>query len=46
MEPKILLPCSQEPATSPILSQLNPIHTLTACFFQAHFNIILTYGLY
>ena len=31
------LPCSQQPATCPILRQINPVHNLSRCFF----NIIL-----
>jgi hypothetical protein len=41
MEPEGLLPCSQEPATILILSQMNPIHTFHPYFLKIHFNIIL-----
>ena len=30
------------PYLLPILSQINPVHTLTASFFNTHFNIILS----
>jgi len=39
MEPQSLLPCSQEPATGPILSQNNLVHTLTTYFSKIHSNI-------
>ena len=39
MEPECLLPCSQEPATLPILSQMNPVCFIPSCF-KIHFNII------
>jgi hypothetical protein len=39
MEPEGPLPCSP---LDFILSQMNPIHTLTAYFFEIHFNISLT----
>jgi hypothetical protein len=42
MEPEGSLPCSQEPATDPTLSQSRPVHTRTSCFFNVHFNIIPT----
>jgi hypothetical protein len=41
MEHKCSLPCSQEPTTSPIPSQMNPIHTLLPYFPTMHFNIML-----
>jgi len=34
------LPCSQEPATSPILSQMNPVHPLPPYLPKIHSNII------
>jgi len=27
-------PCSQEPPLIPILSQMNPVHNFTLCFFK------------
>jgi hypothetical protein len=35
------LPYSQELSLIPILSRINPVHTLTPYFFKIHFNIIL-----
>jgi hypothetical protein len=35
-EPKILLPCSQEPSTRSNLSQTNPAHMLTLYFVKVH----------
>jgi len=32
MEPKCSLPCSQQPNSTPVLSQMNTVHTLTTCF--------------
>jgi hypothetical protein len=42
MEPGVLLPCSQELATGPVLSHIgvNPVHTLKSYSFKIHFNII------
>jgi len=40
MKPKGSLLCPQGPNTGPILSQLNPVHILTSCFFKIHFNIL------
>jgi hypothetical protein len=38
MDPKVSLPCSQEPATAhSLFDQLNPINTVTDCFFNIHF---------
>jgi len=34
MQPEISLPCSQEAATTPFLSQMNPIYTLASYFFK------------
>ena len=36
-----LLPHSQVPAPVPILSQIDPVHTLTSHFLKIHVNIIL-----
>jgi hypothetical protein len=33
------LPCLQEATTNPILSQMNPIHTLTPSFVKINLNI-------
>jgi hypothetical protein len=41
MKPKYSLPCSQEPPLDPILSQMNPVYTLTPSSFQIHFSIVL-----
>jgi hypothetical protein len=41
MEPEDQFCVHKNPILSPILSQLNPVHTLTPCFFNVHFNIIL-----
>jgi hypothetical protein len=35
------LPCSQESATDPILSQLNPVHVLTLHLLKNHSNITI-----
>jgi hypothetical protein len=37
--PKVL-PCSQEPPLVPILSQINPIHTIRSYRSKIHFNIV------
>jgi hypothetical protein len=37
MEPEGSLPCSQEPSTGPILSQINPIHTIPSYLSKIHF---------
>jgi hypothetical protein len=41
METEGTLPHSQEPATSPILSQISPLHTLPPHVLKTHFKIIL-----
>jgi hypothetical protein len=41
MEPEGSLPCSQEPATFPILSQMNPIHISKPYFLKIHLNVVL-----
>jgi len=41
MEPEGSLPQSQVPATCPILSQLDPVHTPTSNFLKIRLNIIL-----
>jgi hypothetical protein len=41
MKPERSLLRSEQPATSPILSQLIPVHTLPNDFFNIHFNNIL-----
>ena len=43
METESLLPCSQQPTTCPILSQINPVHSLQSCFFKIRLNNILSY---
>lgn len=40
MEPEASLFRSQDLATGPYHSQMNPVRTLTHCFFLNHFNII------
>jgi hypothetical protein len=40
MEPKGSLQCSQEPPPVPILSQINPIHTISPYLSKIHFNIV------
>jgi hypothetical protein len=39
MEPRGYLLYSQEPDIGPVLSQMNPIHTLQPYFPKIHFNI-------
>ena len=41
MEPEGSLPCSQHPATVPVLIQMNAFHALPSCFLNIHFNTIL-----
>ena len=41
MEPEGSLPHSQVPATSPYLSQFDPVHNPTFHYLKIHFNIIL-----
>jgi len=41
MESEDSLPHSQVPATVPILTQLDPVHTPTSHFLKTHLNIIL-----
>jgi hypothetical protein len=41
MEPEGSLPCSQDPTTGPILSQINPVHNFPSYFPNIHSNIIL-----
>jgi hypothetical protein len=36
-----LMTCSQEPATGPALSRVNPVDTLPPCFPNIGFNIII-----
>jgi hypothetical protein len=40
-ESKISLPVSQQPATNPIVNELNSVHTFSTCFFKIHFNFVL-----
>jgi hypothetical protein len=37
MEPESTLPWWKEPASDPILSQMNPVHTLQSYFFKDPF---------
>jgi hypothetical protein len=41
MEPEASLPCSQEPVTDPILSQINLVHILAHYVLKIHSDIIL-----
>jgi hypothetical protein len=43
MEPEGSLPCSQDPPLVPILSQINPIHTIPSYLSKIHFNIKSTH---
>jgi hypothetical protein len=36
-------PHSQNPATGPMLSHINPVHILTPSFFNVYFNIFFAY---
>jgi hypothetical protein len=40
MDPEGSLPCSQEPSTVPILSQINPVHTIPSYLSRIHLNIV------
>jgi len=40
MECKRSLPCSQDPTTSPYLSQINPVHTFPSYFPKIYSNIV------
>jgi hypothetical protein len=42
MEPESSLTCSQATATAPILSDMNPVHTLPPYLPKIHSNIILS----
>jgi hypothetical protein len=43
MELEVSLPCSpQIPQLVPVLSQTNPIHTLTTYFCEIHFNDLVS----
>jgi len=39
--PKVHLPTHKRPPPLPILSQLDPVHTLTSYYLMIHLNIIL-----
>jgi hypothetical protein len=39
-EPEGLLPCSQSPPLVPILSHINPVHTIPSYFSEMYFNIV------
>jgi hypothetical protein len=41
MEPEGLLPCSQEPAIGPYLSQTNSVHTFPPDFPKIHSHLLL-----
>jgi hypothetical protein len=40
MEPEGSILCSQEPSTVPILSHINPIHSIPYYLSKIHFNIV------
>jgi hypothetical protein len=40
MEPEGSVPCSQEPATGPILSQMNPVRSFPPYFSKIRSNAI------
>jgi hypothetical protein len=42
MQPEVSLPCAQQPATCPILSQMNPVHTFPFYFLNIHYKSILS----
>jgi len=42
MEPEGSLPCSQQIASCPILSQINPFHNFPLCSYKIHSNIVLS----
>jgi hypothetical protein len=39
MQPEVLLLSSQEPSTSFILSQINPVHTNPSYFSKIHYAV-------
>jgi hypothetical protein len=40
MEPEGLIPCSRELSSDPILSHINPVHTISSYLSKIHFNIV------
>jgi hypothetical protein len=44
MESEEQFPCSQEPDTRPYLEPMNPVHILTYCLLDIHFNIIFPFS--
>jgi len=43
MKQEGLLPCSQRLATGPLLTQLNPLHSLTLYFLKVLFNSVFPF---
>jgi hypothetical protein len=43
MKPESLLPSSQDPATDPVLKQMNPFHAFSVYCSKIHSNIILPF---
>jgi hypothetical protein len=46
MEHEYLLPSRQEPASAPVLIQINPVQILPSYLFRINFNIILNPSVY
>jgi hypothetical protein len=43
MNPKMLVPCSQEPSTGPYKSQVNPIRNFSSYFSKISVEVYLSY---